>query len=355
MRLFWVKWRRLLAVLVTSFSLFALGGCAPDYLPQSILTPSSPAAQEVADLFYIVFWVAAIIFVGVEGALVFFVIRYQRRAQDEHPEQYHGNARLEVTWTIIPALILAVVFALTIRTMGTTGPTNPPAEGIPIKVQGHQWWWEIEYDGGKVLTANEFHMPTGQVMNIALASEDVIHSFWVPKLMGKTDTVPGHENKTWLLTNQPGIYEAQCAEFCGTQHANMLFRVIVQTPEDFQEWLRGQQAPAVEPAAGSLAARGKEVLVDPKFKCVGCHAIQGTKALGETGPNLTHFATRGCFAGCMFANNHDNLTRWLTNSQAMKPGNLMAKGLIDLRPKTPDNPLTAEEVTALTAYLESLR
>jgi cytochrome c oxidase subunit II len=347
MRLFWVKKSRLLAILITSLTL-VLTGCG-SYVPQDVLITFSPAAQETAGLFYTVFWIAAVIFILVEGLLVYFVLRYQRRAQDEHPEQYHGNTRLEVTWTIIPALILAVVFALTLRTMGTVGPTNPPSEGTPINVRGHQWWWEIQYNNGQVLTASELHMPAGQVMNVTLTSQDVIHSFWVPKLMGKTDTMPGHENKTWILTDQLGMYEGQCAEFCGTQHANMLFRVIVQSPEDFQAWLQSQQAPPVEPAAGSLEARGKEILTNPQYLCVGCHTIQGTNALGTTGPNLTHFASRGWFAGGLFPNNHDNLTRWLTNSEAMKPGNAMARVLATRAPLTPD------EVAALTAYLESLR
>lgn len=354
MRLFRVRWSRLFAVLATSLTFFAVTGCSSN-IPQNILNPFSPAAAETAGLFYIIFWVAVAIFILVEGALVYFVMRYQRRAQEEHPEQYHGNTRLEITWTVIPALILVVVFALTIRTMGTTGPTNAPAQGTPIKVVGHQWWWEIQYDDGKVLTASELHMPTGQVMNVALNSIDVIHSFWVPSLMGKTDTMPGHNNKTWLLGNVTGTFDGQCAEFCGTQHANMLFRVIVQTPDEFEAWLQSQQAPPVEPAAGSLEARGKEIFLNVDKKCVGCHAIQGTAALGVTGPNLTHFKSRSCFAGCRFENNHENLTKWLTNSDAMKPGNLMAKTLATINPASPTNPLTPEEVTALTAYLESLR
>lgn len=351
MRLFRVKWSRSLAILVTSLALFALAGCSSSDFPQHILLPASPAAQETADLFYIVFWVALLVFLLVEGLLVYFVLRYQRRAQDEHPEQYHGNTKLEITWTLIPAVILAVMFALTIRTMGMTGPTAAPAEGIKINVAGHQWWWEIQYEGGKVLTASELHMPAGQVMNVSLSSLDVIHSFWVPSIMGKTDTVPGHNNVTWLLSNQPGTYDGQCAEFCGEEHANMKFRVIVQTPQEFQAWLTAQQAPPVEPAPGSLEERGKQILTNPANGCMTCHTIAGTPAVGVTGPNLTHFASRGCFAGCMFENNHDNLTRWLLNPGAMKPGNVMAATLSKLRPEG----LSTDEVAALTAYLESLR
>lgn len=355
MRLSWVKKSRLLAVLVTSLTFFALTGCSSSYIPKDVLSPFSPAASETAGLFYTIFWIAAVIFVFVEGMLVFFVLRYQRRAQDEHPEQYHGNTRLEVTWTIIPALILVVVFALTIRSMGTTGPTNPPSQGIPIKVVGHQWWWEIQYNDGKVLTASELHMPTGQVMNIVLNSDNVIHSFWVPALMGKTDVMPSHDNKTWLYGDTTGLFEGQCAEFCGTQHANMLFRVIVQTPQDYQNWLAGQQAPPVEPAAGTDAARGKAIITDSKYFCTTCHAISGTAAVGNVGPNLTHFASRGCFAGCRFQNTHENLVKWLTDPNAAKPGNIMAQTLRKLNSADPDHPLKPDEITALTAYLESLK
>lgn len=355
MRLFWVKKSRLFAILITSLTFFALAGCSSDRIPQDILAPYSYAASETAGLFYLLFWIALAIFILVEGLLVFFVLRYQRRAQDEHPEQYHGNTRLEVTWTLIPAVILAVVFAFTIRTMGQVGPTTPPAQGIPIKVIGHQWWWEIQYNDGKLLTASEVHVPVGQVVNVNLSSDNVIHSFWVPSLMGKTDTVPNHDNKTWLLGNTTGIFDGQCAEFCGTQHAHMLFRVIVQTPDDFNNWLAAQAAPPVEPAEGSQAAQGKAIFTNPKYLCITCHTVQGTNAVGITGPNLTHFASRGCFAGCYLTNTHENLTRWLTSPGTVKPGNIMAQTLAKLRPETPNNPLTPDEVNALTAYLESLR
>jgi len=343
MRSSWIKASRLGSVLVFALALVFLAACAPG--PQDILNPFSFAAAETANLFYLIFWIAVVIFILVEGLLVYFVLRYQRRAQDERPEQYHGNTRLEVTWTIIPALILVVVFAITARTMGTVGPTNPPAEGMPVRVVGNQWWWEIQYPDAKVVTASELHMPTGQVMNVTLNSNNVIHSFWVPAIMGKTDTMPGHENKTWLLSDMIGAYDGQCAEFCGAQHANMLFRVIVESPADFQAWLTAQQAPPVEPAPGSPEARGKAIFLDPAKKCVGCHTINGTTALGVTGPNLTHFASRSCFAGCMYENTHANLVRWLQDTQALKPGNLMRNY----------GPLTPDDITALTAYLESLR
>ncbi|MCC7162658.1 MAG: cytochrome c oxidase subunit II [Anaerolineae bacterium] len=353
MRLFWVKKGHFLAILVASLALF-LSGCATG-LPQDMLTPNSPAAQDTASLFYLIFWISVVVFILVEGLLVWFVLRYQRRAHDEHPEQYHGNTSLEITWTVIPALILIVVFALTLRTMGTTGATQAPGQGIPITVAGHQWWWEIQYNDGQIKTASELHMPSNQVMNLTLISENVIHSFWVPRLMGKTDTMPGHQNQTWLYTSELGSYDGQCAEFCGNQHANMLFRVIVQSPQEFEAWLANQAAPPVEPASGTLEAHGKELITNPQYFCTTCHTIQGTPAVGVTGPNLTHFASRGCFAGCMFENNTENLTAWLTNSNALKPGNIMAKTLAQRNPQDPNHPLTPDEVQALVAYLSSLK
>lgn len=342
MRSFWVKPSTLFAILVTSLTVF-LAGCSA-YIPQDILAPASPASREIAGLFYLVFWVAVIVFILVEGLLVFFVLRYQRKQAEEHPEQYHGNTRLEVTWTLIPAVILAVLFAFTIQTMGSVGPTRAPAEGLKVNVSGLQWWWAIEYPDAKVTTASEMHIPQGEVVNVNLHSDNVIHSFWVPRIMGKTDTMPGHNNVTWLYGDELGVFSGQCAEFCGTQHANMRFRVIVQSPSDFQAWLQQQAQPPVEPAAGSIEAAGKALFLNPDKKCIGCHTINGTNALGVTGPNLTHFASRDCFAGCTFERTHENLTRWLTNPQAMLPGNLMV---------IPQ--LTEDEVNSLTAYLESLR
>lgn len=341
MRWFWSKWSRLFTVIITSLTFVALTGCQSS---QNILAPFSPAAEATASLFYLVFLIAAGIFVLVEGLLIYFVIRYQRRAEDEHPEQYHGNTKLEVTWTIIPALILVVVFFFTIRTMGQVGPTNPPAQGIPIKVIGHQWWWEVQYNDGKVKYATDIHIPANQVVNIELTSDNVIHSFWVPSLMGKTDVVPGHTNQTWLYTGNLGIYDGQCAEFCGVQHANMLFNVVVETPAQFDAWLENVSTPAAEPAAGSPAAQGKEIFLNPKNLCIGCHAIDGTPAVGITGPNLTHVASRTCIAGCLLDFSHDNMIKWLSNPQAVKPGTIMKI-----------NQLTPEEVNALTAYLESLK
>lgn len=338
----WVKLSRTALFLVSSVALAVLAGCSST---QTFLQPNSPSAQDTANLFYLLFVIAALIFILVEGLLVVFVLRYQRRAQNEHPEQIHGNTPLEITWTLIPALILAGVFALTIRTMASSSPKlAPTAEGMQINVIGHQWWWEIQYPDQKVVTASELHIPTGKVVNVKLTSDNVIHSFWVPQLMGKTDTVPGHTNASWLYTETPGLYHGQCAEFCGEQHAHMLFRVLAQPQAEFDAWIQSQQVAPTPVAAGSPQARGQEIFLTPAKGCIGCHTVEGTTAKGIVGPNLTHFASRDCFAGCMVEHTTENLSRWLHNPQAVKPGTLM---------KIP--PLTDEEVNSLIAYLESLK
>lgn len=339
MRSFRAKQFRLALLLCTSLALFFLSGCSSE---QSILAPAAPASRQILDLFTFIFIIMAAIFILVEGLLVYFVIRYQRRKADEAtPQQIHGNTPLEVTWTLVPALILIVVFALTIRTMSEVGPSFPPAiDAVNVRVVGHQWWWEYRYPDLNIVTADEMHVPIGETINVTLDSDNVIHSFWVPRLAGKMDVVPGQQNQTWLLTGQPGDYYGQCAEFCGEQHANMRFRVVAQTKDEFDAWVKDQTTPPA-PSEG-LAAQGKQVF--EAGACVGCHSIQGTKGVGITGPNLTHFGSRTGIAAETLTNTPENLATWLHNPQAVKPGALM-----------PNLNLSDSDVAALVAYLESLK
>ena len=198
--------------LTTPLAILLLAGCSST---QSILDPATTEAREITGLFYFIFYIAAAIFILVEGLLVYFVIRYQRRANDALPEQVHGNTPLEIAWTLAPALVLAVVFALTIRTMATTGPTSAPRGTINVRIIGHQWWWEYQYPDLKIITANDLHVPMNEVVNVTLESDNVIHSFWIPQLSGKMDVVPDHQNKTWFRAEQAGDYRGQCAEFFG--------------------------------------------------------------------------------------------------------------------------------------------
>ncbi len=331
--------RYLKPIFVVAVLLLALplSGCASS---QSILAPATSSARQVTDLFYFIFYVAFAIFIVVEVLLVYFVIRFQRRSNAAMPEQVHGSTPLEVGWTIAPALVLAVVFFFTVRTMQATSVSAQPAPTLNVTVVGHQWWWEFRYPDLNLVTAGELHVPTGQVVSVTLESDNVIHSFWVPQLMGKTDVVPDHENKTWLRADAAGVYRGQCAEFCGAQHAHMLFRVVAQSSADFDAWVKQQQTPPAAPA--EAAARGKQLFENGA--CIGCHTIQGTKGQGKVGPNLTHFGSRTGIAGDTLTNTPENLAKWLKNPQAVKPGNDMVIP-----------PLSDADIQALVAYLESLK
>jgi cytochrome c oxidase subunit II len=307
---------------------------------QSILEPATSNAREVTGLFYTIFFIALVIFIIVEGLLVFFVVRYQRRAISEMPEQVHGNTPVEVAWTLAPALILAFVFVLTVRTMSDVSASAQPAPTVNVTVVAHQWWWEFQYPDQKIVTANDLHVPVGEVVGITLESDNVIHSFWVPELTGKTDVVPGHENKTWLRAQNAGQYNGQCAEFCGSQHAHMLFHVVAQSRADFDMWVKNQQVTPAPPTGD--AAKGAAVFANSA--CVGCHTIAGTKAQGKVGPNLTHFGSRLSIAAGTLPNTPLNLVMWLRNPQAIKPENDM-----------PNLGLSNSDVEALVAYLESLK
>ncbi len=335
-----------LVKLVGVLALFAfalpLAGCTST---QSILEPAAQPARDITGLFYFIFYLALVIFVLVEGLLIYFVIRYQRRAKSNQdlPPQFHGNTRIEIAWTLAPAIVLAVVFFMTVRTMTTTNITAQPPATVEVRVIGHQWWWEFQYPKLGITTANEMHVPVGQVVDITLESDNVIHSFWVPQLMGKTDVVPNHVNRTWIRAEQVATYNGQCAEFCGAQHAHMLFKVISDDPGTFDAWVKGQQAAAATPSGGD-AARGLQVFTS-NGGCFACHTVSGVeKANGKVGPNLTHIGSRTTIAAGTLTNTPENLSTWLHNPQAVKPGNFMIIAK-----------LSDADIQALVAYLESLK
>ncbi len=339
--------------------------CAPD-ATQDSLKPAGPYAETIDDLFRPVFWIAVGVFVVVEGMLVYLTVRYRhRRGRREIPPQVHGNQRLEIAWTIVPAIILVGVAVPTIS--GIYALAAKPAGALEVNVIGHQWWWEFEYPGLDVTTANVLHIPVGEPVYLSLCAagagyeeqpapsgclktatnvgDSVIHSFWVPRLGGKQDVVPGRINHLLIQADRPGVYSGQCAEFCGLSHADMRFRVIAQPPAEYEEWVREQQADAVTPQQGSLAATGLNEFLNGQ--CIACHAIQGTDAAGIGGPNLTHFASRDCFAGCIFDVTRANLARWLKDPSAVKGG-------VPGGASMPDYDLTDEQIDALIAYLMTL-
>ena len=322
-----------------------LAGCDLARSPATTLVPKSDFGQESHRLFTLVLWIDVVIFLIVAGILVAAIIRFRERDPAALPPQVRGNPRLELTWTILPAVVLTVIAFQTVPAIFKS-QAAPAPEALRVRVIGHQWWWEFEYPGLGVRTASDLYLPAGKPVFLELTSQDVIHAFWVPQLGGKRDTVPGQKNRILMTPTTPGEYPGQCAEFCGESHANMRHWAVVLPPADFDAWVARQKSPAVEPAEGSPAAKGREVFLQKQ--CVGCHTIQGASA-GGLGPDLSHFGSRKTIAGGMLAPKGPeafagDLARWLRNPPAVKPGSLM-----------PDLRLTDVEVAALVAYLTSLK
>ena len=315
-----------------------LTACAKN-APQDTLKPEGPVARQIDNLISPVFIVAGLVFVLVQGLVLVAMFKFRDRPDSAEPKQVHGNTRLEVGWTLIPAVILFAIAIPTIKTIFDLAET--PDNHINVTVTGHQFWWEYEYDDLGVVTANELRIPVGRPVELKLRGDDVIHSFWVPALAGKIDVVPGRTNHMWFQADKPGVYEGQCTEFCGLSHANMRLRAIAQTPADFDAWIASQKAPVTAPGDGSPAAAGW--LVYNQKGCGGCHTVEGLSA-GKVGPNLTHFSSRNTFAGSIFDRTPANLRKWLDDPPGVKPGS-----------KMPNLGLSSQEITDLIAYLDTLR
>jgi cytochrome c oxidase subunit II len=347
--------------------LLLLSACAPN-ATQDTLQPQGPFAQKLKDLFIPVFWVAVFVFIVVEGGIVWITIRFRhRKGRERMPAQTHGNTKLEIGWTIAPALILAGVMVPTVATIWDLA-RKPPDDALNVTVEGFQWWWGFEYtdpdmqsdfgDGAPIRTADVLVIPEDRVVYLSLESAggdigdfEVIHSFWIPELAGKQDVVPGRTNHILMQADHPGMYEGQCAEFCGLQHGRMLVRVRALSAEDWETWVANQKQPGVTPDEGSLAGRGMDLFLEPlsggRGSCVACHAVGGTNAGSTAAPELTHFAdpTHECFAGCNWdTTDRDALEAWLRDPDAVRMGS-----------KMPDYDLTEEEIDALVEYLYSLR
>ncbi len=340
--------RRFLPVAIGMCLVLALSACAghwivygTDQLPQTALLPGSEVAEYQQQLLVWIFWLAVVVFVFVEGALVYAMLRYRRRPGDPLPRQVHGNTRLEIAWTIAPALILVGIAVPTAQTIFSTQDVEPHPNDLKVNVVAHQWWWEFQYPDLKVVTANELHIPVGQRVFLTLDSADVIHSFWIPKFAGTRDVNPGTTNHIWFTAKITGDFPGQCKEFCGASHANMRLRVFSQQKADFDAWVKDQQRAPAPPAAGD-AARGAEIFA--KGQCVACHTIEGTPGKGTIGPNLTHVGSRTTIAAGILPNAPEALARWLHDPPGVKPGSLM-----------PNLALSDADVTALVAYLQSLK
>jgi len=314
------------------WGLLALRQAQADNL--SIFEPAAPPAHSIRTLSILLFAITALIFVVVEGVLFYNLLRFRKAADTPptEPPQVYGGTPIEIAWTVAPTLIVCILVLVIARTLWEIELDPPPPNAgdnaLFVTVVGRQWWWEYRYEKYNGLplgfiTANELHVPAGSEgvprrVYLDLQSADVIHSFWVPRLAGKTDLVPGKSNRMWFETRERGTFVGQCAEYCGTQHAGMLLRVVVDSPEEFARWIELQQRPAQDdPAARS----GKAVFLAES--CVNCHRVRGTLAAGNYAPDLTHLMSRETLAAGIVPNNEENLDRWVTNPQQTKVGCLM--------------------------------
>jgi cytochrome c oxidase subunit 2 len=329
---------------------------------QSALDPAGPYAQRPHDLILWVFGIAAFVFVLVQGLILYTSWRFRRREGDDSmPEQTHGNTKLEVVWTVIPAIILAAIAIPTVQ-MIFEQMAEPEGEFLTVEVIGHRWWFEYYYPEYGIYTANEMAIPVGVPVRLEMTATDparaadlgVIHSFWIPRLAGKQDLVPGHTTYLNLQADAPGRYIGQCAEYCGLSHANMRARVVALEPAEFAAWIAAQTTPAAVPAAGTLEARGRELFGDlgARQACASCHAVwegDGPRGPG-VGPDLTHLFSRTEFAGAIHDLTPELLRAWLANPNALKPMQYDVNGI-----GMPNLNLTDEELDALVAYLQTLR
>lgn len=309
--------------------------------PQTLL---QPAGEQGRTLYAAMAWdieFISSIFVVVALITLYILIRYKHRDGEEGvPPQSHGDFRWELgAWMVlIVGLIVMALHPLHAEAVFAEVPKGP--DTLEVEVIGHQWWWEIRYPKLGIVTANEMHIPTGTKVLIATTSADVIHSYEVPRLGGKNDSLPGRWTKFWFEADDPGVYQGQCFELCGSSHARMLTRVIAQTPADFEAWVRSRKNPLTEPQ-NDLAKKGEGIF---RGTCAVCHTVDGTPAQGKIGPNLTALGTRTSIGGGVLENTPDNLARWLANPDAVKPGT-----------KMPNYHLSKDQIDALVAYLEGLK
>jgi cytochrome c oxidase subunit 2 len=321
----------------------------------SIFDPASPPAQSIVNLSILVLAITGFIFLVVEGVFIYAIIRFRRGAlaSPAEPPQVYGSKPIEIAWTAAPALVVFILVLVTTRTLWEVSPTLPlPRSGdnaLFVTVIGRQWWWEYiyeKYDGQTVgfSTANELHVPAGaggiqRPVYLTLKSADVAHSFWAPRLAGKIDLIPGKTNSLWFQTDQAGLYLGQCAEYCGMQHANMLIRVVAEPAAEFDRWLEAQARPARDDPAGR---DGRAAFLAQS--CVNCHRVRGTPAAGGYAPDLTHLMSRQTLAAGMAPNSPENLRRWVTDPQTVKPGCLM-----------PAFGLSPSDLDRIVGYLLTLR
>jgi cytochrome c oxidase subunit 2 len=384
-----------------------LAACSTD-TPNTTLTPHTDLGRDIDGLWDILLAGGVVVFVLVAVALLFVIVRYRHRPGSPEPRQIHGSTALEITWTLIPALVLAFIAVPTVRTIFKT-QQPAPANALQVEVTGHQWWWEFRYPESGVVTANELYLPTNRTINFTLRTADVIHSFWIPQLGGKRDLITNRTNHIVLTTDSTPTmaWNGFCAEYCGSSHANMRFRVFTVPPDEFDEWLAhqasgpaGAAAAAVPPAGDTTAAQApppaapglprafttivefaklphiepSTPLPDVPFTatagdaargaelfraspCIACHTVQGI-APGIVGPNLTHIGSRTTIAAGLYPNDFEHLTRWIKNAPALKAMNYpQGQGMPPMAPGLPNTmaQFDDQQIADLAAYLLSLK
>lgn len=327
----------------------ALAATAHAESSTNIFAPAGTPARSIFSLSMLVLSVTAVIFLIVAGLLLYALLRYRIRPNDSgrEPPQIYGSNQIELAWTVIPILIVVMLFLTTTRVILGTEHIPKPTGALDVTVIGHQFWWEYRYPKYGVVTANELHVPISDPANatptyLEMSSADTDHSFWVPRLAGKMDVIPNRINTMWIDPEQPGLYLGQCAQYCGVQHAKMLLRVYAESPADFAKWIEQQKKPANQDFTGNPAAAEGQVIFMHNA-CINCHTVRGTVATGRFGPDLTHLASRDTIASGAVPNTPENLRKWIDDPNSIKPGALM-----------PSMHLNQHDLDLITAYLITL-
>jgi cytochrome c oxidase subunit II len=340
----WMFWIAMLSL--ASRPLYGGEQVDPSLVP-SIFAPESAPAHSISHLADFVLAITGTMFFLVAGLLAYVLVRYRRRANDDgiEPAQVYGSGPVEAAWTTVPFLIVVVLTLTTARVIQEVQDARKPASALDVQVIGRQWWWEVRYPKLGIVTADEIHVPASQGQNrlptfLDLRAADVVHSFWVPRLMGKIDLVPNKVNSMWIQPERPGLYLGQCGTYCGTQHAKMLLRVYAHTPEDFDRWVKQQQK---LPESSPGTASGRQVF--ERTACINCHAIgDDSVKVRRFGPDLTHLMSRDTLASGAVSNSPTNLRAWIKSPDQFKPGVLM-----------PAMNLSDNDLDQLVAYLSTLK
>lgn len=335
----------MLAGVVLTTALCSAGEPQASSVP-SIFEPRSTPADSIFHLSMFVLAITGLIFLVVFSLIVYSIAKYGRRDGDDgrEPPQVYGSNQIEMAWTVIPVLIVLILFLATARVIRSVQDAPEPSGATEVTVIGHQFWWEFRYPTLGIVTANELHVPVSESAHptptfLTLLSADTDHSFWVPQLAGKTDLIPNRINHMWIDPHETGLYVGQCAQYCGTEHALMLLRVYVDSKSRFEQWVQEQKRGA---ESDDSVAEGRQIF--ESTSCLNCHSIKGTVANGRFGPDLTHLMSRDTIAAGAAANTPENLRDWIDDPDSFKPAALM-----------PAMKLNQHDLSALVAYLETLR